>query len=264
MNKTPAGFVLLLLSAAVVAQQGGRDAPGGASPLPVAPYAYPESEARAGHSGVVQVSVKIQLDGTTADVRIVEGSGWPALDEAALNVAKGLRLTKMQIESLKLNRAAVDQPQIIPLAFKREQSSRVSTEEFGRLGRLLARFYADKQFTTVFLTECGRAGHAIGDSLSRITQDNAGPREVAGEIEKQMREIYVALGSSTFGRSFEEILRSVETAADRQANDFVSRLDANAKKQRCSSQVSLIKAGQGSFEYSPDYYAFLNWRFVVL
>ena len=53
-------------------------------PLP----AYPIKEKRAGHDGMVRIAVKISNDGSVASARIAGSSGFPKLDQSALDAVK--------------------------------------------------------------------------------------------------------------------------------------------------------------------------------
>jgi TonB family protein len=57
---------------------------------------YPPMLRAAGIGGSVRVSVDIPLDGRPTDVRILESSGYPALDEAAIRVVQVMRFSPAQ------------------------------------------------------------------------------------------------------------------------------------------------------------------------
>ena len=55
---------------------------------------YPPSELRAGHEGTVYLDLYVQVDGRIGDVRVKTSSGYPRLDEAAVeHVKRTYRLT---------------------------------------------------------------------------------------------------------------------------------------------------------------------------
>jgi protein TonB len=55
------------------------------------PY-YPASEIRAGHTGTVLLSIYVLENGRVGDVRVLQSSGHPKLDESALREARKWRL----------------------------------------------------------------------------------------------------------------------------------------------------------------------------
>lgn len=58
-----------------------------AAPVNVAPV-YPEAERMAGHEGRVMLDVQVLVDGSAGSVGIVQSSGYPALDQSALEAVR--------------------------------------------------------------------------------------------------------------------------------------------------------------------------------
>ncbi len=55
------------------------------------PPPYPDQSRRAGEQGVVGIVIAVTPDGSVSDVRVVQSSGYPALDEAAREAARRWR-----------------------------------------------------------------------------------------------------------------------------------------------------------------------------
>ena len=49
---------------------------------------YPPSEIRSGHEGTLTLELLVRTDGKVIDARVRKSSGFPMLDEAAVNEAK--------------------------------------------------------------------------------------------------------------------------------------------------------------------------------
>lgn len=58
-----------------------------AAPVNVAPV-YPEAERLAGHEGRVILDVQVLVDGSAGSVTVFQGSGYPALDQSALEAVR--------------------------------------------------------------------------------------------------------------------------------------------------------------------------------
>src|SRR5262249_3523198 len=54
---------------------------------------YPASERRANHEGVVRLQVQVDESGRVLDVQVAKSSGFPALDQAAVDAVKRWRFS---------------------------------------------------------------------------------------------------------------------------------------------------------------------------
>lgn len=88
-----------LLSLLLIACAGAAAAQPLASSLPAAPITapappvnvaplYPEAERMAGHEGRVMLDVQVLVDGSAGTVTVFQGSGYPALDQSALDAVR--------------------------------------------------------------------------------------------------------------------------------------------------------------------------------
>ncbi len=64
-----------------------------AARLPCAPLAYPEAALRSGGQGTVYMTFVIGADGTVRDKKVARSSGYPELDQAALDGMAACRFT---------------------------------------------------------------------------------------------------------------------------------------------------------------------------
>jgi TonB family protein len=87
--------LLLLCSAPVLAQPG----PTKPRAIEAAPPVYPEAEKAARHEGRVVVQILVLKDGSAGTVQLAQSSGYPALDQAALDAVKQWRFEPGRDES---------------------------------------------------------------------------------------------------------------------------------------------------------------------
>jgi len=71
---------------------------------------YPKAELNAGHEGRVQLRLDLNREGTVQQASVLHSSGWPALDQAALDAAKNWKFTPPLTETGEPTTATVAVP----------------------------------------------------------------------------------------------------------------------------------------------------------
>lgn len=232
------GFLFSIIFCAIHFSGGVEAAISATTVQQISPQ-YPDSERAARHEGRAVISVTILKDGSEASATIVESSGWPMLDAAALDTA---RLWKFAPALDDLGRP-IDSTKNIGISFSLTDAPPLSAESVEQLLSKWADVVEERQtlMTTLSLCDAGGMRRAEAKSLSKPYEDIL-TRAVEG-LATQLRPKLAEAGVADPVANMLEGRKALEKNKEDEVRGSFNDWDVDKQTSICNQVIDRLNQG---------------------
>lgn len=202
---------------------------------------YPDSERAARHEGRAVISVTILKDGSEASATIVESSGWPMLDAAALDAARQWRFAP----ALDDQGSPIDSTKNIGISFSLKDTPPLSEESVEQLLLKWADVVEERQtlMTTLSLCDAGGMRKAEAKSLSKSYEDIL--TRAVEELAAQLRPKLAEAGGADPVTNMLEGRTALEKNKEDEVRGSFGDWDVDKQTSICNQVIDRLNQGLG-------------------